>query len=165
MSEIFEYAVLQVLKREGGFVDDKNDPGGATNFGVSQRAYPDEDIQGMTEDRAKEIYRRDYWEPLRLSELENDYVTGEIFDTAVNMGLNRATKIAQESLNYLGSKVAVDGIMGPETIGELNGWSKKDLVALLKVLNGVQFTQYFKIVSADPEAGQFSRGWLKRIQL
>ena len=132
MSEIFEYAVLQVLKREGGFVDDKNDPGGATNFGVSQRAYPDEDIQGMTEDRAKEIYRRDYWEPLRLSELENDYVTGEIFDTAVNMGLNRATKIAQESLNYLGSKVAVDGIMGPETIGELNGWSKKDLVALLK---------------------------------
>ena len=59
----FEEAVKFVLSWEGGYVNDPIDPGGETNFGISKRAHPDEDIENMTLERAKEIYHDEYWEP------------------------------------------------------------------------------------------------------
>ena len=59
----FEPAVEKTLRWEGGKT---TDTGGFTNFGISQKAYPGLDIEHLTRDGAKAIYRRDYWEPLNL---------------------------------------------------------------------------------------------------
>jgi hypothetical protein len=58
----FEMAIDFVLPREGGYVNDINDPGGETNFGISKKKYPDLDIKNLTVQQAVEIYRRDYWD-------------------------------------------------------------------------------------------------------
>jgi hypothetical protein len=60
----FGNAVEFVLRWEGGYVNNPRDPGGETNFGISKRAHPDEDIANMTRERAIEIYRRHYWMPV-----------------------------------------------------------------------------------------------------
>ncbi|MBI5843910.1 MAG: hypothetical protein HZB23_04475 [Deltaproteobacteria bacterium] len=48
------------MAHEGGYVNDPADPGGETRFGISRRAYPNEDIKALTRERAAEIYYRDY---------------------------------------------------------------------------------------------------------
>ena len=52
----FTEAVSVVFKHEGGYVNDRNDPGGETNMGISKRAYPDLDIKNLTQDDAAEIF-------------------------------------------------------------------------------------------------------------
>ena len=56
----FDDIIEKVLEHEGGLVDDPKDAGGLTNLGISQRAYPDEDIRGLTVERAKELYNQGY---------------------------------------------------------------------------------------------------------
>ena len=57
----FTEAIGVILYHEGGYVNDKDDPGGETMMGISKRAYPNLDIKGLTEDDVKEIYHKDYW--------------------------------------------------------------------------------------------------------
>ena len=85
----FEEAVEKVLAHEGGFVDHPSDPGGATNFGISQRAYPDLDIKNLTREKAIEIYHRDYWVACGCHHL-SDRLAYVVFDAAVNSGVARA---------------------------------------------------------------------------
>ena len=63
MSADFDAAFTRLLGHEGGLVDHPADPGGLTNWGISQRSYPGEDIRGMTVERARLIYLRDFWGP------------------------------------------------------------------------------------------------------
>ena len=55
-----------------GYVNDPKDPGGETNYGISKRAYPDVDIKNLTEDGAKDIYKRDYWDKNKCEDLSED---------------------------------------------------------------------------------------------
>ena len=59
--EEFKDGVIQVLNHEGGYVDDPDDNGGETNFGISKRAYPRVDIKNLTRKQAIKIYYQDYW--------------------------------------------------------------------------------------------------------
>lgn len=89
----FDNAVSFVLAREGGYVFDPYDPGGATKYGISKRSYPNEDIANLTEDRAKEIYRKDYWTPLPPLPPAAKIVA---FDAAVNQGRKFASEMIGE---------------------------------------------------------------------
>src|SRR5262245_64575336 len=102
----FEPAVAKTLIREGGsrFTDDPNDHGGATKYGISQRAYPNVDIRNLTEDQAKAIYKRDYWDKVGGDSIASQLVAENIFDTAVNMGVTTAVKLVQMTLG-----VGIDG--------------------------------------------------------
>ncbi len=161
MSAAFDRAFDTLMEYEGGYVNDPNDHGGETNFGISKNSYPDEDIKNMTLTRAKELYKRDYWNPLRLDEVESIDIAEEIFEQAVNMGRGTAARHTQEALNYLGRAVRIDGSIGPKTLEAINNFADKRL--LFKVLNGIQFCRYFTIVKADPSQSEFARGWLRRI--
>lgn len=88
----FDAAFATIVGVEGGYVNDPNDPGGETNFGISKRAYPDEDIRALTLERAKELYRRDYWDRLNCEALPWDRAL-LIFDAAVNQGQSYAGKL------------------------------------------------------------------------
>ena len=87
----FDTLVERVLKREGGYVNNKADRGGATNFGISKRANPDVDVENLTREEAKRIYRERYWDPLNADELPED-VRDLAFDTAVMHGVGTAKK-------------------------------------------------------------------------
>ncbi|MDX8384546.1 MAG: glycosyl hydrolase 108 family protein [Ghiorsea sp.] len=96
-----------VIGAEGGYSNDPNDAGGETNFGISKRAYPDEDIKNLTKNRAEVIYYKDYWNACSCDSF--NYSKGLVlFDCAVNQGKSRATKWAQEV-----AEVTVDGKLGP----------------------------------------------------
>lgn len=110
MKANFERCLAETLRHEGGYVNDPHDPGGETNMGISRGSYPNENIRGMTRSRASEIYRRDYWAPLRGDELPAglDMVA---FDGAVNSGVSRGAKWLQSALG-----VTADGKIGPQTL-------------------------------------------------
>ena len=78
----FERAFDLLMESEGGYSDDPADPGGETNFGISKRAYPKEDIRFLTLERAKEIYKRDYWDAIRADDLPYP-INILIFDAAL----------------------------------------------------------------------------------
>lgn len=106
----FDECVEIILKMEGGFVNHPNDPGGATNFGISARAYPHLDIRCLTRDEAKEIYRRDYWMKFNTGKFP-PWMRLPFFDACVNQGPHFAIMALQTALG-----VKVDGILGPKTI-------------------------------------------------
>lgn len=89
---MFDELVEFIFLKEGGYVNDPNDPGRETKYGISKRAYPNEDIKNMTKERAREIYRRDYWNKLNLDEVEFP-MNLIMFDTAVNMGITAAKQL------------------------------------------------------------------------
>ena len=91
----FGVAVDFVLKWEGGYVNDPNDLGGETKYGISSRAYPYLDIKNLTIEDAKKIYYEDYWLKAGCDELAPPFDI-IIFDTAVNMGRGMANKLLDE---------------------------------------------------------------------
>lgn len=105
----FERAVAEILRQEGGLADNPHDPGGLTNYGISQRAYPSLDIRALTEADARAIYRRDYWLAPRLDRLPPGLALAA-FDCAVNQGTGTAVRLLQAALG-----VTVDGVIGPKT--------------------------------------------------
>jgi len=165
MSNIYEYAFEELMKLEGEYVNDKDDPGGETNWGISKRSYPDLDINNLTKLQAKEIYQRDYWDSIWLDQVVDDFIAAEMFEQAVNMGPATAVENAQRACNYLGEKLKVDGVMGPNTLHAINLQSGKGVAALLKVLNALQFQKYLAIVKNNPKMAKYSRGWLSRVKI
>ena len=151
----FDEIIEVVLKHEGGLVDDKDDPGGLTNLGISQRAYPDEDIRGLTIDRAKEIYERDYWRKYHVGSLPNR-IRHSYLDMCINMGGGRATKILQEACNSKNSeKIDVDGGIGPATIKAASNVENFRLRAY-------RVMYYAELIMKKPTMEKYWVGWFKR---
>lgn len=114
-SPAFEKAVALILKHEGGYVNDPRDPGGETKYGISKRAYPNENIAALTVERAKELYHRDYWQAIRGDDLPAPLAV-VVFDMAVNAGTGAAIKLLQRTLG-----VPDDGVLGPVTLAKAKG--------------------------------------------
>lgn len=91
----FDIAVDFVLKAEGGYSSDPNDPGGETNFGISKRFHPDLNVRELTREGAIDIYRRNYWDANKLNELAPGLAIAA-FDCAVNQGPARMRRILAE---------------------------------------------------------------------
>lgn len=108
----FDRCLSVTLGHEGNDVitDDPRDSGGLTRWGISAAAHPDVDVRNLTREGAAEIYRRDYWEPLRCDELPPG-VALSLFDTGVNMGVKAAVRLLQTAVGG-----AVDGEFGPRTL-------------------------------------------------
>lgn len=88
----FDRAFQFLIGEEGGYVNDPKDPGGETKYGISKRAYPSEDIKSLTLDRAKHLYKRDYWDRIDGDNRPwNEALC--MFDCAVNMGVTRAREL------------------------------------------------------------------------
>ena len=169
----FENALKETFDLEGGFSNDLNDRGGKTKYGITEflldvcidRGYlPNMKIENITKGDAELIYYKVFWEPLCLNEIQDKLITAEIFDTAVNSSGKKAVKIVQESLNFLGENLKVDGLIGIQTLTLIKKWIQKDKKSLFKCLNGFQFINFVEIVKNDSSQKTFSCGWMKRIQ-
>lgn len=159
MDERFLRAVEVVLDHEGGYVNDPRDPGGETNWGISKRAYPNLDIANLTRADAIAIYYKDFWQRYNYAQLQDDIVATKLLDMAVNMGPATAHRLLQEALVFLGHPVAVDGIIGPQTIAAAN---KADPKRLLQVLRWMAAHHYYRIAAQRPQSRAFLIGWLTR---
>lgn len=99
--EVFEHAVSIVLENEGGYSWHSADPGGETNMGISRRAYPDLDIKNLTQDEAKAIYKRDYWDAIGAATYPPALAVVAL-DIAVNHGAKRLLDwLAEEPQNAM----------------------------------------------------------------
>lgn len=147
----FDQSFERLIGHEGGYVNDPRDPGGETKFGVSKRAYPREDIKGLTLDRAKAIYLRDYWGPAGCDAVP-DAIKFDLFDMAVNSGVMAAATTLQRAVGGL----VVDGEIGPKTLQALNVMPATRLVARF---NG----RRLEFMATLPAWPAFGRGWARRI--
>jgi lysozyme family protein len=146
----FDTAVELILKHEGGWVKDENDPGGETNFGISKRAYPDLNIKELTRDDAKRIYKRDYWDAIRADEMPEPVAVG-VFDMAVNAGNRTAVRLLQRAV-----RVTDDGIIGPVTLAAVNS-TKPDEIAVLYAAERIAY------YAALRGWQRYGRGWSSRV--
>ncbi|WP_305042388.1 glycoside hydrolase family 108 protein [Geoalkalibacter sp.] len=154
---VFDFAVTRTLQHEGGLVHDPADPGGLTNFGISQRAYPLLDIAALSVEDARAIYLRDYWRAPGFAGLTHRQTAALVFDLAVVCGVSRATRFLQEAANLLGASLDVDGKCGPATRGAVNGQRHQAaLRALIKHLATAHFLRQNK--------PRFLAGWLNRLE-
>lgn len=152
----FDRAFELTIGHEGGYVHDRDDPGGETKFGISKRYHPDVDIKALTLEQAKAIYRRDYWEangcdklPWPLSYL--------LFDACVNQGPSPKHWV-MEMQRLVGAKA--DGIIGPQTAGAArrvvaSPHQLREVVGLFLAERALRYTSVSK--------PKFRRGLLKRI--
>ena len=116
MKTTFEEIIKSVLKHEGGYVNDPDDAGGETNFGIAKRWYPNVDIKNLTIEQAKKIYHTDYWRPSKCDEVPPQ-LRHIYFDMCVNFGRSGAVKVLQQAANSKNKdKIDVDGGMGPATL-------------------------------------------------
>ena len=155
----FNLAIKIILQHEGGYSHVSGDEGGETNFGISSRSYPDEDIKGMTSERASEIYLHDFWRPLLLDDINSQGVADTVFDQAVNAGKTRAVSMLQNVLNAMGSNLVQDGAMGQKTVEAANSMDAETLF-----LNYQQKRiDYYKFIATKPSNSKFLQGWINRV--
>lgn len=146
----FDECFARLLGNEGGYVNNPKDLGGETNWGISKRSYPELDIKNLTQDAAKAIYKRDFWEKCRCDELP-PVVAFAIFDCAVNSGNLQAVKLLQKTVG-----VAVDGIIGPVTLRRAADVEPNQLTAQY-LGHRLQFMTELRPWDT------FSKGWARRI--
>jgi lysozyme family protein len=155
--------VERVLANEGGYSSNPDDPGGATNFGISARAHPGLDIAALTRDAAIEIYWRQWW--LRFGfALLPAAVAAKTFDLAVNIGAGNAIECLQRAIRACGRPVTEDGVIGAATAAEA---ARADPAALMAALRS-ELAAHYRLVAAKTNHGdrggnnKFLKGWLTR---
>tara|TARA_R100000365_G_C2702842_1_gene40764 strand:- start:160 stop:636 length:477 start_codon:yes stop_codon:yes gene_type:complete len=152
----FAEAVTVILDHEGGYIDDRKDPGGETKFGISKRQYPNLNIKKLTVGEAMDIYRKDYWDKAKVIKVPSNLQL-IYFDMVVNQGKRRAVKILQEALNGKGVPTEVDGGIGPTTIGNLK---KANLEP--ERLRSYRIKYYADLVNRKPTLERYWYGWYRR---
>jgi lysozyme family protein len=131
----FDIAVNRILDFEKGYVNDPNDPGKETNWGISKRYHPNLDIRNLTREDAREVYFREYWSPLSNLTI-TDTVRYQLFDYAVHSGVNQAIK------TYL--KVYLS--------------ARNDLSLVILII-----ADRMHYLNGLPSWNNFSRGWTERV--
>ena len=150
----FNEIIEKVLDHEGGYVNDPKDLGGETKYGITKRFYPELNIKELTKEKAKQIYKDDYWDKNRIESIPQE-LWHIFFDMCVNMGRGTAVKILQRAANSKGRDIDVDGGLGPATIKAMNG------VGVERV-RAYRVKYYADLVTKKPEQNKFYFGWFRR---
>jgi lysozyme family protein len=154
--EKFVIAIKKTLAHEGGLSDNPSDPGGVTNFGISQRAHPEVDVRSLTAEQAVEIYRREYWNPL-YSQIQDQRLINSLFDFGVTSHPRVAVGTLQRVLNrhrLVVGPILVDNSFGPDTLGAVNSADPDKLVRL--------YTAHRILFYASLPMPQFYESWFER---
>lgn len=178
MSKTFERLIGPLLDREGGYVNNPNDSGGETNFGITvalaRRWGYTGRMRELPRDTAIHIYKREFWDSLRLDEVAamSEAIAEELFDTSVNAGQSVAAGFLQRCLNVLNQQarvypdITVDGKIGPASLAALRAFlanrQKQDgETVLLWAMTCLQGAFYISLAERRVKDEDFVFGWLK----
>jgi lysozyme family protein len=154
MPDLFPKLVERVLAHEGGFIDHPQDPGGATNFGITERVARANGYRGhmrnLPRETAVAIYRKGYWDAVNGDQLPAA-VAFQVFDAAVNHGVGNASRWIQRAAG-----VADDGKLGPVSMAAI---AKADPADLVLRFNAVRLEFYTKLTTWPT----FGKGWARRV--
>lgn len=158
MEASFFKSLDMVLHHEGGFVDHPDDPGGATNKGITHKTYADfldrpledvNELKNIPEEHVQKIYKSGYWDAVRADELPAG-VDFCIFDWAVNSGPRRAAKALQKAVG-----ATEDGAIGPMTLAAVEA---ADATQIVEDVTKEREAFYKSLRTFDT----FGKGWLRR---
>lgn len=158
MKDNFETALKAVLVHEGGYVFNKNDPGGMTNLGCTKTVWEEhcghpvdeKAMRALTPADVAPLYKRKYWDKVQGDELPSgvDYL---VFDAAINSGPGRAAKWLQACVG-----VEPDGGIGPKTLAAVRACNPKQLVEDYS-------KRRLSFLMDLPTWGTFGKGWTRRV--
>lgn len=177
MSTLKNEIINKIIEVEGGYVNDSDDSGGETNFGVTVEVARRYGYTGsmiaMPRAVAFSVYSDMYWNKLRLDDIErmSPMIAEELADTGINMGTGRAGQFLQRSLNTLNNRgqyyndISVDGAVGNGTLGALQAYLNKRGTrgekVLYKMLNALQGAFYVELSERREKDEKFIFGWFE----
>ena len=167
MANVYKLAPF-ILKWEGGFVNDPDDLGGATNMGVTISTWKQvgydkdgdgdidvDDLHLLTrEDVVNRVLKPHYWDRWKADDIKSQSVANILVDWVWASGAH-GIKIPQRLLG-----VSVDGIVGPKTLAAVNARNPRELFDMIKI---ARFDFIEDICRKRPANNKFKRGWMNRI--
>jgi type VI secretion system secreted protein VgrG len=169
MIEFFENAIVYVLENEDGYVDDKDDGGGATNHGITRetlstwlgRPASPEDVKALTRYDVLPIYQEYFWKPLRCDKITVPPLATIILDAGVLFGVATSALFAQKAAIACGAKpTALDGVIGSTTLAAINSTSAACLVPHFQAL---LLKRIARIIEIQPKSKKYQAGWESRV--
>ena len=187
----FNKAYNKTMGHEGGYAFDPDDVGGETYKGVARHYHPDwkgwvlidkkkqwqdfPDCLRLDDDLNHEVmsfYKKHYWDVNKCDFILYQSIAEELLDTSVNMGVKRAGKFLQKSLNCLNrnqssyTDIKVDGYIGTKTLMSINAYlGQSNSSYLLKMMNVLQGHHYMEYMKKDPTQEKFAYGWFNRVEI
>jgi lysozyme family protein len=174
---IFDEAFEHTVGIEGKYSNNAADSGGETMYGITIKVARANGYHGSMRElplaKAKQIYREDYWDVLRLDDVATfmPALARELFDAAVNCGTGNAGRWLQAALNALNSRgtlysdIAVDGQVGKQTLAALDQLRKKRSalkaeIALGRLCDAQQAVYYLELSQRRQKDEEFVYGWV-----
>jgi lysozyme family protein len=167
----FDLFLPLLLKFEGGYVDDPDDPGGETNKGITMAVFQEnahgllgieptsDNLKGLTDAQAGIIYRQRYWDRMQGDLFSTQELASMVCDFFVNAGTN-ATALLQTVLNEQGAHVVVDGTIGAASVQAM---SHNDPTLIYNLYKQGRIRYYQNLVARKPSLAPFLKGWLNRV--
>lgn len=172
----------EIVAREGGFVDDPDDPGGATNHGVTihtMRALGLDidrdgdvdaaDVRALPRSKAVDVFVEHYHRRVGIDRLP-DGLQATVFDMQVNAGTN-AIRILQRLLRRMGQDIAVDGMLGPRTAAAAHAAMQAAPEHLADAYGIARRNYYYALADRRPSSRKYARrrdggkgGWIVRAE-
>lgn len=172
----------EIVAREGGYVNDPDDPGGATNHGVTIHTMrglgldldgdgdvDTQDVQALTQARAIEIFVDHYFHRIRIDVLPQ-VLQASVFDMQVNSGAN-AVKILQRLLRRMGQDIAIDGVIGPQTAAAARAAYQEAPGHIADAYGIARRNWYYALADRRPSSRKYARsrnggkgGWITRAE-
>jgi len=164
----FDIFLPMLLKFEGGYVNDPEDPGGETNKGVTMAVFQNcahellgvdptsDNLKAVTDAQAGIIYKALYWNKVQGDAIGLQDLANIVTDFFVNAG-SHATKLLQTVMVQMGQNVVVDGVIGPGSIAALNGLPQ---VEVYRQYKQGRIAYYQALGQRFPK---FLKGWLNRV--
>lgn len=177
-----ERIAKDIVAREGGWVKDPDDPGGATNHGVTlatlrrlkmdldrDGAVTEADLRRLTRAQAAEVFIRHYYRAPRIHELP-EALQASVFDMHVNAG-SQAVRLLQRLLTDMGFPCTADGVIGPRTVAAARAAAAAAPDHIADAYGIARRNYYYALADARPTSRKFARrrdggkgGWIVRAE-
>ena len=170
MLQTVDEIIEVILRHEGGYVDHKNDRGGATNWGITIGTYSGwlgreatkDEVRNMDRETAITIYKQNYYYGPGINHIPHP-VQAQVFDIGVNSGPKRGIKMVQRVVNLAGfGPIGADGVIGPQSVRAITEAQDKMGNYFNNALVEERLKFYNGIVERNPSQKVFIRGWTKR---